>query len=240
MAKRKYFVGDIYSSNFCGDYTIVDYKTSKKVLVRFIDTGFSYWTSVSRIVRGEVKDPSLSRVFGVGINDVDYVVETTINGVRVTCPFYRTWRNMLARCYYEKNRPTYVDAVVVEQWWRLSAFKAWMETQDWQGKELDKDLLVRDNKIYGPDTCVFINSHINLFLIDNTKKEGALPSGVKRHRNAFTAVVGINGKPTYLGSYATVEEAEQVYKKAKKEQALLLAEGQSSPLVAAALIERYA
>jgi hypothetical protein len=67
MSKRKYFEGDVYSSNFCGDFTILEYKHSKKVLVSFINTGYSYWTSVSRIVRGEVKDPSISRVFGIGL-----------------------------------------------------------------------------------------------------------------------------------------------------------------------------
>jgi hypothetical protein len=147
---------------------------------------------------------------------------------------------MLARCYYEKNRPTYVNAEVVEEWWKLSNFKAWMEIQDWEGKELDKDLLIKGNKIYGPDTCIFITSQVNLFIVELNKGVDELPLGVQKHRNAFTAAIGVDGKRIHIGSYKTIEEAENAFLEAKKAQALVLAGKQDCPRVSEAIIKKYA
>ncbi len=102
-------------------------------------------------------------VYGVGVNDADYKVQKfkTENGKKIQlwiCPFYSKWKEMLRRCYsiQEKERsPCYTQASTVEHWHIFSNFKSWMETQDWEGKQLDKDLLVKDNKTYGPDTCLF-------------------------------------------------------------------------------------
>lgn len=236
----KYSKGSVFESNLHGPIEVIDFVHSKMILVRFLNTGYEYWTSSTRIVRGEVKDPTTARVFGVGINDVGYVVDKLINGERIICPYYKTWKNMLGRCYYDKNRPTYEGASVCEEWFRLSNFKSWMEKQDWQGKELDKDLLVKGNKLYSPQTCVFISSDINLFIITSLKADGDLPQGVKQHRKAFTAVVGIDGKNTYLGSFKTAEEAHSAWREAKMLQAIVLAERQNCPLVAEALLKRYA
>ena len=53
-------------------------------------------------------------IFGVGVNDSDYVVYPTIDGKRVACPFYFTWKSMLQRCYdpkFQKKYPTYKGCV---------------------------------------------------------------------------------------------------------------------------------
>lgn len=120
-------------------------------------------------------------VQGVGINDADYVVRTMINGKRVMCHFYKVWQGMLRRCYdtkYQDNQPTYVDCTVCEEWLTFSNFRKWMEQQDWQGKYLDKDLLVRSNKIYSPTTCVFVDRMTNNFIIDGGAARGEWPIGV--------------------------------------------------------------
>ena len=83
-------------------------------------------------------------VFGIGINDADYLVSPIINGKQIRCPFYQTWRNMLARCYSNKYivyNPTYLGTTVCDQWRHFSVFKLWMQSQDWTDKEFDKDFL---------------------------------------------------------------------------------------------------
>ena len=77
-------------------------------------------------------------VHGVGINDADYPVQPTIGNKRVNCPFYWRWKDMLKRCYSEKHlliTPCYRDRSVNKEWFIFSIFKAWMEQQDWEGKQ---------------------------------------------------------------------------------------------------------
>lgn len=60
--------------------------------------------------------PPRGLIYGVGINDADYFTYTSsVNevGKRIyyTCPYYRCWTNMLARCYRTSSlttRPTYI------------------------------------------------------------------------------------------------------------------------------------
>ena len=108
-----------------------------------------------------------SLVYGVGINDADYQVS---NG-NWRCPFYKTWKNMLARCYspaFQRNQPLYIGCSVDERWHRFSHFRAWMEGQEWEGNDLDKDLKVHNNKVYGPDTCQFLSRKDNMLARSNT------------------------------------------------------------------------
>ena len=113
----------------------------------------------------------------VGINDATYIVKTTINGKRVTCPYYSKWSEMIRRCYsteYQGRKPTYSDCCVHAGWWLFSSFKRWMEKQDWQGKHLDKDLIKAGNKMYSPLTCVFVSNKVNTAirpLGDNTRAQ---------------------------------------------------------------------
>jgi hypothetical protein len=76
-------------------------------------------------------------VCGVGINDASYEVYQKVDGIKVACPFYVKWKSMLERVYVEKNlvkRPSYRNCSVVKDWLRFSAFKEWMQQQNWQGK----------------------------------------------------------------------------------------------------------
>ena len=83
MTKRKYVEGSIFNSTKYGPFEIVEYVNGKKILIRFLQTGYEYWTSNSKIVGDGVRDKSTSRVFGVGIVDVDYIVEQWNGGNRI-------------------------------------------------------------------------------------------------------------------------------------------------------------
>ena len=185
-------------------------------------------------------------IHGVGINDADYTVESRINGKRVLCPYYITWRNMLERCYSEKcqkRRPTYKGCSVCPEWIYFMNFRKWMITQDWQGKALDKDLLVKGNKVYSPSTCVFVDSTTNNFTTDSGGSRGNYPLGVSFYkpsgkfkvqcRNPFTK------EGEYLGLFTCQNEAHLVWKARKHELACQLADLQTDPRVVDALIRRY-
>lgn len=193
----------------------------------------------------------LKLVYGVGINNADYEVRNfqLINGkykMIYSCPFYEKWKSVLSRCYSKKSlkkNPTYKGCHTVPEWHYFMTFRAWMIEQDWQGKELDKDLLFPGNKIYGPDTCVFVSHAVNNFLLDSAGKRGDLPLGATFHKSTGKfqsqcwSVESL--KQEYLGLYETAEEAHQKWLSFKKEQAILLASKQTDIRVAAALIDRY-
>lgn len=195
-------------------------------------------------------------VHGVGINDADYAVtkwETVGNtdGKRKRktvwrCPFYQTWASMLQRCYSTKHknkRPTYIGCSVSEEWHTFSMFKSWMEKQDWQNKQLDKDLLFEDNKVYSPETCVFVSGVVNTFTLDCGTTRGELPIGVSWEKgvNKFRSSCSnpFTKKREYLGLFECEQEAHQAWLKRKLELAHELAAIQEDPRVTEALINRY-
>lgn len=134
-------------------------------------------------------------LFGVAINDADYTVRVKqtvgyVDGKQKQktvwmCPFYAAWSDMLSRCYSEGLKsefPTYRDASVCEQWLRLSTFTSWMQSQEWKGMQLDKDLLFPGNKLYSPETCVFVSRQVNMFMTEQQSTKSKLPIGALRLR----------------------------------------------------------
>lgn len=189
-------------------------------------------------------------VYGVGLNDADYVVQVqssqgSVDGKRVRklewyCPFYNRWKLMLQRCYYKgfhKRNSTYEGCYVSEGWLVFSNFKAWMEKQDWEGKDLDKDILFEGNKVYSKETCVFVDQEVNKFFLQRDNHRGEWPLGVDwdKRKRKYRARVGSK----WLGYYNCPEEAHLAWGKWKYELAVQLAEKQSDERVAEALISRY-
>lgn len=200
-------------------------------------------------------------VCGVGVNDADYTIQKMAEVVDEsgkkrykllwTCPFYIRWKNLLTRCFSDKvyrKFQNYKDCTVCEEWLRFSNFKAWMESQDWEGKELDKDLLIKDNKHYCPDKCVFVSQTLNTFLTDRANNRGPWPLGVvyMKRLDKFQAACsnpfvskGEKGKLEYLGIYENADEAHEAWRKRKHELALMLAGRETEPRIISALSSRY-
>lgn len=183
-------------------------------------------------------------VSGVGINDADYpITYTDPSGKKYKCPFYTTWAAMLYRCYdptFHQRRPTYQGCSVVDDWKTFSNFSRWMQGQNWQGNELDKDLLVPGNKVYGPSTCLFVPSSLNNLLTLRANARGALPLGVSETTingyKYFVASLSRGGKRVRVGYFKTVEEAEAAYEAAKKDYIRELAIAQTDPVLRQVLL----
>jgi hypothetical protein len=161
--------------------------------------------------------------YGHGINDLDEPVQIYSGGKRRNCPFYETWRRMLQRAYCEKlkaSRPTYEGVTVTPEWWSRRAFTEWMRGQEWQGRHLDKDILWPGNKIYAPDTCLFVPPEINSLLTNSAAIRGKYPEGVtydKEHKK-LRSQIKIDSKKIFIGCFTDVNEAEAAYLRAKISQ----------------------
>lgn len=185
-------------------------------------------------------------VYGVGINDAGYITERVVNGIRVECQFYARWRNMLNRCYcksFLERRPSYAGATVCYEWLTFSNFKAWMEKQNWKGRQLDKDILVKGNKVYSPETCVFVDGMTNSFNLDCMSARGLYPLGVhlNKQTSKFTSQCcnPFTKKNEHLGRFSNIDQAHEAWRKRKHELACQLADMQDDQRVAEALRTRY-
>lgn len=158
--------------------------------------------------------------FAVGLNDASYNINSVVNGVKTTCPYFTVWNGMLMRCYstdFHTKHPTYSNCEVEPSWLVFSNFRRWMETQDWKDKALDKDILVKGNKVYSATTCVFIPLALNNLFLLNAKKRGKYKLGVTwdSFSKSFKTQIAIDGKNLHLGRFKTEEEAHQTYLLAK-------------------------
>ena len=195
-------------------------------------------------------------VHGVGVNDLGYRTQvyeyvTKDGGKRIRksvfkCKYYEAWKSMLVRCYskkYLESNPSYIGTSVCSEWLYATAFKKWMEKQDWRGKSLDKDIIVPRSKLYSPDTCAFVLAATNTFVIASDAIRGDSPIGVSLFKqtgkyradckNPFT------GKKEHLGLFSTPEDAHEAWRKRKHELAQLVAATESDLRVVEALKKRY-
>ena len=159
---------------------------------------------------------------GFGINDVEFATSITIDGKRYKHPAYVDWISMFSRCFTNKCKvkyPTYIDVTCCEEWLKFSKFLSWWEMNYTVGYSLDKDLLIRGNKIYSPTTSLFITVEVNSFLNSRCNDRGNLPLGVTSNGNKFRARVNIGNEEVNLGSFSTKEEAHKAWQQSKLKRA---------------------
>lgn len=162
---------------------------------------------------------------GIGFNEGKY--PTSVDSKRVK--EYTTWNDMLSRCTakFWGRRPTYAGTTCSDNFKSYTYFYEWCQTQvgfsnkDENGKSwhLDKDLLVKGNKVYSEDTCVFLPSRINCLLIKCDSARGEYPVGVswdKREKYFATSCADFESVRRHLGYFKTAAEAFIAYKTYKE------------------------
>ena len=211
-----------------GDFKILKYNDTANVVIQFLKTGYETTVRLTNIRNGNVKDPYLPSVYGIGVFGIKY--PSRVNGVKTK--EYKLWHSMLVRCYSDtikKKHPTYIGCEVSDNFKSYEYFYEWCQKQIGFGNKgwhLDKDLLVKGNRVYSEDSCVFLPQEVNTLLTKRTNSRGEYSIGVSwsKTSKAFVATVAKNkGKSEHLGFFNTELEAFKAYKKAKesfvKEQA---------------------
>ena len=216
--------GSVITTKNFGDIVITKYLDKDNIHITFINTGYNLITQSLNIRQGTIKDRLAPAVFGVGVlGDV----LTTVDGVRLK--EYELWKNMIKRCYsknFHEKFPTYSSCSVSENFKYYPYFKEWCNkqagytSQDDKGNafQLDKDILVKGNKVYSEELCVFVPKEINMLMVKCGRKRGDNPIGVfyHNHDKKYVAKCKVSNKTVHLGYYLTSTEAFIVYKNFKE------------------------
>lgn len=233
ILNSKYREGFTFQTNLSGECVVVNYKNSKEVLVRFVETGYETVVQANKISTGAIKDHTLPTVYGVGYNNQGNYPssEITEKGTRTT-KAYSTWVSMIQRCYSKENHhknPTYADCGVNSVWHYYQNFAEFFYEDPWRqpGWTLEKDLLVKGNREYGPDTCVFAPRDINAFACRSQNSRGEFPIGVHyKKANSRYGATYRDGKGllVHIGYFSTPEDAFYAFKEKKEALAKQIAD----------------
>ena len=162
------------------------------------------------------------KIFGVGSYEIGKYNSSEHRKI------YNTWISMLRRCYdkkYHIKKPTYIDCSVDEKWLNFQNFAEWYTNNYIDNFVLDKDIITKNNKIYGPDTCCFVPVELNsLFSKKNNNKQNSLPTGINLNGNNYQVSLNKFGKKLYYGTYHTIDEAFKIYKYEKENHIKNIAE----------------
>ena len=211
--KGKAMEGVVYKSTKDGDFKVIEYNDSRNVLVDFISTGYRTTVLKDQIIKGNIKDKLKPSVFSKGyMGDGNY--KSNVNGKYI--PAYRTWQNMLKRCYCPlelSKRPTYKDCSVHNAWLNYQTFAEWYHANYIEGYALDKDLKMLNNKVYSASTCSFVDQRVNNVLSMSNKMRGGNPVGVyyNKRDKKYRSECSVDGRKVHIGYYDTAEEAHEAY-----------------------------
>lgn len=155
-------------------------------------------------------------VYGVAVNDLQNMSATRE---------YQLWVDMIKRSKSEnlKNkRKTYIDVDCSDDWLLFSKFlKDVSEMKGFENKkwQLDKDILVKGNKIYSKETCCFIPREINNLFIKSASRKGDYPTGVyfDNYLGKFRACISVGKKQIKYGMFNDPDLAFLEYKRIKED-----------------------
>ncbi|AKQ08408.1 HNH endonuclease [Bacillus phage PBC2] len=215
MAKFKDRTGEMNYNNYGSKMIIIKYKNKRNIIVEF-ENGYVVTAQYTQFKKGTIKNPYDRTVYRVGYLGV--------GNHNVMCDKkhshkYKVWHSMLQRCYDEKfheRYPTYRGCKVAEEWHNFQVFGDWYDENyykiDKETTNLDKDIIIKGNKLYSPETCVFVPQSINKLFTKTNKLRGHLPIGVSKHGDKYRARID----DEHLGLFNTSEEAFIAYKQCKE------------------------
>lgn len=201
---------------------IVKYTNAKCIDVYFPEYNWTFYnTNYANFKKGGIKCPYEPYIYNKG-----YIGEGSYTAKNNNCnnKFYDVWKDMLRRCYNDKDllrNPSYVGCHVCDEWLNYQNFATWYDQNYYyiEGEimNLDKDIIIKNNIVYSPETCVFVPHRINCLFIKSDNVRGEFPVGVSKSGDGFVARCKIGGiERVYLGKFNTPEDAFHAYKTFKE------------------------
>lgn len=221
-------VGEENINKYGNKMVIVEYINANDITVLFDKYNFRVHTAYKCFKSGGVKCPYDRRYHNLG-----YI------GVGKYKPFIKgkstkqfdVWSAMMTRCYSSnktKRSITYEGCTVCDEWHNFQNFAEWFEQNYYEVDNeemcLDKDILIKGNKVYSPDTCVFVTQKINKLFVKSNRARGDLPIGVSwsKEANKFRATCSYTNslgevKQKHLGLFTSIDDAFCSYKSFKED-----------------------
>ena len=164
IRKNKCRLGRVYKSKRGYTAKIIDYIDSYNCTIQFEDGLILENINFDALRKGSFINPYHPSVYGVGYLGIGKYA-SSVDSKRTF--EYNVWTGVLERCYslYQADKfPTYKGCSISKGWECFQNFAKWFE-ENWKphmkGWHLDKDILIKGNKIYSPETCCFVPSEIN-------------------------------------------------------------------------------
>jgi hypothetical protein len=222
-------IGEIGYNSYGSKMEIIEYVNNRNIVVRF-DNGYETKSRYDTFLKGEIKSPYCKTVYGVGYRG-EGICKTIGDKYGRKIKPYQQWLDMLRRCYDVKLQikfPTYKYCTVCDEWHNFQNYYKWYIENYYEIEnermEIDKDILVKGNKLYSPETCCIIPHKINTLFVKNDAKRGNLPIGVNydKQYNKYESICNTennnNGSFIYLGRYDSSDDAFYLGYKPFKEQ----------------------
>lgn len=208
--------------NRCGStMEIVGYKNKGNILVKINDPEVTVQTTYHSFKNGTIKHPYVRSIYGIGF--LGEGKHKYGEGSEMSHK-YKTWHGMMRRCYdgkFKGRKTTYKDCSVAEEWHNYQNFGNWYDENFYEVEgelmSLDKDILVNGNKIYSPETCVFVPQKINsAFVKHHSSKAEILPCVYYYKSDKETSRYTARTRTVHIGNFDTPERAFEAYKRYKK------------------------
>jgi hypothetical protein len=213
-------IGEIGVNNQGTTMKIIAYRGRLDMDVMFNNGYIKHSVTHSNFKNGSIKNPYVPSVYGVG-----YLGEGKHNATISQKPTrqYVVWSMMLQRCYMSwinPNNVSYNGCSVCNEWHNFQKFADWYDenyyTVSREEMNLDKDILVKGNKVYSPETCIFAPKNINILFIKSSAARGNLPIGVTLSRNSYMMQYHDENGKLINAAFKNSSEAFQAYKNGKE------------------------
>ena len=224
--KKEKLVGYKGINNAGADFKVIAYGEKvydkrKLYTVKFDKSGYIGYFTKKNILSGSIRDPYFPHIYGIGYLGNISVKATYTSGERE----FEKWKAMISRCY-NINDSRYHNygakgITVCERWHSfenffndlpyLPGFNDYIKNPSLY--QLDKDTLQVDvcdnNKIYSPDTCIFLSIRLNT--LEKHYRANLNSSGYKGVFIAQSGYYYVRVEKDYFGTYTDPIIAANVY-----------------------------
>jgi hypothetical protein len=215
-------IGETRNNNLGTKMEIIRYIDSNNIIVQFENNNYITNATYNQFCKGDIRNPDDKTIHNYGYIGIGNY-EISVNKIHILR--YKAWACMLERCYspkFQSNHPTYKACTVCEEWLNYQNFAEWYNENYYEIEnekmQLDKDILIKGNKIYSPEACMFVPQSVNQIFVKRERERGKYPIGVylNKKTNKYVSHCHNGNKQLHLGYFNTPEDAFNVYKEFKE------------------------